>query len=117
MVPKIKNILGTCPQRSKLLGNTVWDPYKTKVRDNHNFAIFSQFLDSIFELPGKGDNTELDWRTTRSGRSFIITLQEASALEDEKSDLDPDHDHLPKCDLRSRSDHDLTRKCDLQIMI
>ena len=43
-----------------------------------------------------------------------------SALEDhEKNDLDPDHDHLPKCDLRSRSDHDhdLTRKCDLQIMI
>ena len=32
-----------------------------------------------------------------------------SALEDhEKSDLDPDQDHLPKGDLRSRSDPDLT---------
>ena len=42
----------------------------------------------------------------------------ASALEDhEKNDLDPDYDHLPNYDLRSRSDHDLTRKCDLQIMI
>ena len=31
-----------------------------------------------------------------------------SALEDhEKSDLDPDQDHLPKSDLRSRSDPDL----------
>ena len=45
----------------------------------------------------------------------IFTLP--SALEDhDKSDLDPSHDHLPKCDLRSRSDHDLTRECDLQIM-
>ena len=34
-----------------------------------------------------------------------------SALEDhEKSDLDPDHDHLPKCDLRSRSVHDLSNQ-------
>ena len=33
----------------------------------------------------------------------------ASALEDhEKSDLDPNQDHLPKSDLRSRSDPDLT---------
>ena len=33
---------------------------------------------------------------------------ESSALEDhEKSDLDPDQDHLPKSDLRSRSDPDL----------
>ena len=48
----------------------------------------------------------------------VLFRLKASALEDhEKSDLDPDHDHLPKCDLRSRSDHDLTRKCDLQIMI
>ena len=41
-----------------------------------------------------------------------------SALEDhEKSDLDPDQDHLPKSDLRSRSDPDLTWKYDLQIVI
>ena len=45
-------------------------------------------------------------------------MEKCSALEDhEKSDLDPDHDHLFKSDLRSRSDHDLIRKCDLQIMI
>ena len=32
-----------------------------------------------------------------------------SALQDhEKNDLDPDHDHLTKSDLRSRSDPDLT---------
>ena len=32
-----------------------------------------------------------------------------SALEDhEKSDLDPNQDHLPKSDLRLRSDPDLT---------
>ena len=53
--------------------------------------------------------------SSRSGPKFKPMI---SALEDhEKSDLDPDHDHLPTCDLRSRSDHDLTRKCDLQIMI
>ena len=35
----------------------------------------------------------------------------------EKSDLDPDQDHLLKSYLRSRSDHDLTWKYDLQIVI
>ena len=38
-----------------------------------------------------------------------IKLLICSALKDhEKSDLDPDEDHLPKSDLRSRSDSDLT---------
>ena len=38
-----------------------------------------------------------------------IEFDVSSALEDhEKSDLDPDQDHLPKSDLRSRSDPDLT---------
>ena len=41
--------------------------------------------------------------------SLILYLPTSSALEDhEKSDLDPDQDHLPKSDLRSRSDPDLT---------
>ena len=41
-----------------------------------------------------------------------------SVLEDhEKCDLDPDQDNLPKSDLRSRSDPDLTWKYDLHIVI
>ena len=40
---------------------------------------------------------------------FGVGLSFSSALKDhEKSDLDPDQDHLPKSDLRSRSDPDLT---------
>ena len=40
---------------------------------------------------------------------WVLLSVIASALEDhEKSDLDPDQDHLPKSDLRSRSDPDLT---------
>ena len=40
---------------------------------------------------------------------FIFGMQTTSALEDhEKSDLDPDQNHQPKSDLRSRSDPDLT---------
>ena len=38
-----------------------------------------------------------------------LLFDRRSALEDhEKSDLDPDQDHLPKSDLRSRLDPDLT---------
>ena len=38
-----------------------------------------------------------------------VTSNMTSALQDhEKNDLDPDHDHLTKSDLRSRSDPDLT---------
>ena len=47
-----------------------------------------------------------------------IIYYQTSALKDhEKSDLDPDQDHIPKSDLRSRSDPDLTWKYDLQIVI
>ena len=39
----------------------------------------------------------------------MLKAEKTSALEDHgKSDLDPDQDHLPKSDLRSRSDPDLT---------
>ena len=43
------------------------------------------------------------------GFNHQTKLVSNSALKDhEKSDLDPDQDHLPKSDLRSRSDPDLT---------
>ena len=41
--------------------------------------------------------------------TYNIPGTKNSALKDhEKSDLDPNQDHLPKSDLRSRSDPDLT---------
>ena len=50
---------------------------------------------------------QLAWNLTMGGPTNF--WENISALEDhEKSDLDPDQDHLPKSDLRSRSDPDLT---------
>ena len=46
------------------------------------------------------------WGKAKLSKASCVNI---SALEDhEKSDLDPDQDHLPKSDLRSRSDPDLT---------
>ena len=70
---------------------------------------------------GERDSKNLVTQTKLDRRSTIIvitTWRIHSALKDhEKSDLDPNQDHLPKSDLRSRSDPDLTLKYDLQIVI
>ena len=57
------------------------------------------------EHMNRAEKPQYNWR----GLLSSLRTSAASALKDhEKSDLDPDQDHLPKSDLRSRSDPDLT---------
>ena len=97
----------------------------------HEFEIRKQNPDcyvmrkNLTEIAEQGKLVGEDARLFVDGQEVAVVyfrcgyvIHNTSALEDhEKSDLDPNQDHLPKSDLRSRSDPDLTWKYDLQIVI
>ena len=80
-------------------------------------AVVSTFARSLQSVMKMGFENNINTYLTISGKKISEKKKQnsaksnniPSALEDhEKSDLDPDQDHLPKSDLRSRSDPDLT---------